>query len=354
MLQLLEIKTASATSFLGRETRGALNIWYELIIMFSFLIILIINFLLNRRMGSSVTSLPFIYIMAGMAIMEASRILIFMYDLKIYDIADTTLQAWWHGLFYLAMVLFSYAILQVSRRTKESDLRTIGMKDITIIGLCFVFVVLDLLTPQLANDWFTGWFDGSALDTSGLLHFIAFLLAAILTFQLLTVRRAAKSNDFGKYIASIVPSFIGFLAVMSLNHFWELLTESWAIFEFDEEVIETGEQLFWVVGFLIMVIGYYSLLSSVNRSRSKVEIDVKSIDSPVVKAIIEVLAEHVGTLANTVAARSSQEMGIQISELSKSNISQFGAAVENNTKDLIGLFPSKFLNQTLQKRVNSM
>jgi len=349
------LKVRAANNIFGVEARGVINLYAEGSILGMFVLILFLNLLVSRKLGNSIVSLPFIYILGGIVIEEAARILIILYEFEVYHIAEITLQIGWHYLFFLGMILFYVSLNRFAQRLNENDLHGFSKIDGGIFSVVFLLSIIGFLFIGSVNQVIIDNFQGSIYDSIGLIHFLAFLVAGILTFRLLRIRRKAQDSRMGKYIESIVPTFILFLTLMSLNHFWELITESWALVDLDEAIIETGEQLFWVLSFFTMFVGFILLNRTVNqilRSSEKevAEVDIK-LNDPVVTLIIDILSEHIGSLAVNIAITSSKQSGIELNKIDETNVSAFGDAVASNTKDLIGEFPSKFLNHSLQKAI---
>ena len=106
----------------------------------------------------------------------------------------------------------------------------------TLLILLIVFIV-----PSMSESIVTAY-DASPLGQLGLHHFLAFILAGIVGSYL----TSAKKN-LGQIGTAIATPMTVAIWAFALQHFWELLTESWAVFEISSENIEGVERIFLII-----------------------------------------------------------------------------------------------------------
>ncbi len=241
--------------------------WLEALIFVFIIVAVLLNITVIHKFKTSTFGMPFIYILSGMILLGLSRVVILLYDLEILEIQDITLQVWWHLLFYLAMVSFLFALTKIISTAKGQKLVGFTKNDSIILGLFGLLAAILLLGAEAANQWVASLFDGSFMDKGGVVHFIAFGLAGFAAAKLFWIRINQKYS--GKIIAAIIIPFLLFLALMSLNHFWELLTESWKVILVPEATIETVEQFFWLPAFICMTYGFIRLRKEMRKALTK-------------------------------------------------------------------------------------
>jgi hypothetical protein len=111
-----------------------------------------------------------------------------------------------------------------------------------------IFVVLTMIDADIAHSY-----GGSLFDRSGMIHVIAFQLAALAAAYLyITIRQ--------KHVSSLVaiPFFLTF-GMWSAVHVWELLVESWHVLPISQESAVAIEQLISFVGALCILYSFAKL-----------------------------------------------------------------------------------------------
>lgn len=348
-----KIRVVSASNnFLGINTHGIINMWLELFILASFVITWVINLKIIRHYRTSIVGRPFIYILTGLTFLASSRIYIILYNLHAYELDETTLHFGWHIMYFTGMIAFLISINNFDKRRHDSELQGFKKNDLLVVLFLSIINILAYILTISHNKALSNNYVKSIFDKTGSVHFIAFILAGYLAIKLIKIRATSTNDELGRLLVSFIPFFLIFLSLMTLNHFWELLTENWGILSLNHEFIETVEQVFWLPGFLVTFVGLkrvYSIsMDSVLYSRTKIAIKSLENNSPLILYILEIMSHHVGSSAMNIATKSSQDIGVRFSEIQLGDISNLSIAVHENTRELIGEFPSKFLSQAIK------
>lgn len=333
------------------ENRGLLLVWLEVFIFLAFIVTLFYNIRIIRHYGRSIVGRPFIYILVGMAFLALARIYIIFYNFHIYDLEETTLQFGWHVIFYTGMISFLLSINNLDRRS-DNELQGFKNVDFLIISLLILSTGFAFVLTIVQNKTFAKNFDNSIFDTSGFVHFIAFILSGYLALKLLKIRATSSDDDLGKLIVSFIPSFLIFLSLMSLNHFWELVTESWGLLNLNQNIVETVEQVFWLPGYMVTAYGLrqvHSLSqSSLIYQDTTISTKAKEENTLLMDSVLQILSHHIGSSALSIVTQSCNDIGIQFNDIDPSDIDNLSVSVHENTRELIGEFASRFLEQAIK------
>jgi len=250
----------------GNGRVGIIDPWVEMLIFLFLIIAVIVNALLIRKHKTDVWKPFLIFLLAGIVLMIFSRIVIVAFDLGIFKIDDETLAMWWHLMFYLGMVSFFIAlkkIMTVQERSVKDKSLNFGRVDVFILVTLGVLALAVFLSAEPLDAWFVSWFSGSFFAEIGLQHFVAFLFAGFIAAQLAYVRFfISKEVHDTRDICSLSGSLLIFLALISANHFWELITESWVVINLSLTTIETVEQVFWLPASIFLSYGLWKTLWS--------------------------------------------------------------------------------------------
>ena len=160
-----------------------------------------------------------------------------------FGIGDESMDVWWHIMFYLAMASFylgfkALAALGTSENTNVAA-NTVASKTWGIFCLLVLLVVF--IIPSRADSLVMTYL-GSRLGELGAHHFLSFVSAGVVGAYLLSAK--IFLGQVGKAIAS--PMIIAIWA-LSIQHFWELLTESWKVIALTSDKIEGVEKLFLTI-----------------------------------------------------------------------------------------------------------
>lgn len=250
--------------------RGELILWAEALIFLFFITAVILSIMILRQHASMNLRVPHIFILAGIVLFGLTRIMYTLYEFKILDIGDQTLEFWWHLIFYLGTFSFLIASNKIIEFIDGKKLKNLLMKDIIVLCTLSLVTLALFLTIQPLNEWFLSWFKDSLIDNGGFEHFIAFLFLGVVAFKFGWIKFSSyrTSNKRFKVIDSLLGGFVIFfifLTLLSLNHFWELLTESWGIIRLPENVIESVEQFFWLPAFMSISYGLWRTYRKVRK-----------------------------------------------------------------------------------------
>ncbi len=165
-----------------------------------------------------------------------------------FGIADDSVDIWWHIMFYLAMFSYYFAFKKLSS-LGSSDQTGIATKDNTKAWGIFSLIVMILcfVLPHMVDSWIIAY-NGSKLSELGAHHFLAFVMAGVVGAYLLSAK--IFLGQIGKAIAT--PMIFAVWA-LALQHFWELLVESWKVIIVTPEVGEGVEKIFLVIAAICVI-----------------------------------------------------------------------------------------------------
>jgi len=261
---LLIFPLISADDNEGGLTRGDLIIPVEAIIFLFMTGAIILNAKIVLKFGKSLYGTPFIYILFGLILMELTRILYMLFDFRFLNLSHETLNFLWHMVFYIGMVSFIIALQKIKNTAQGNKKGIFSKKDYYLLSSLGILTVILLIIAFPLDRWLNSAYVGSAADKLGLQHFLAFILAGLLASYLLWIK--INKEYSGEFVSTIITPFLLFLILMSLNHFWELLTENWKIILLSDEIIEKVEQLFWLPASIILFYGFLSLNKIIKKS----------------------------------------------------------------------------------------
>ena len=168
-----------------------------------------------------------------------------------FGIADESMDIWWHVMFYLAMISYYLGFKAlVALGTSDSGTATVNAN--TVVGKTWgVFSVLILaavfIIPSQAESLVSSYVS-SRLGELGAHHFLAFIMAGVVGAYLFSAK--IFLGQIGKAIAT--PMIIAIWA-LCLQHFWELLTESWKVIEITSDKIEGVEKIFLTISAICVI-----------------------------------------------------------------------------------------------------
>jgi hypothetical protein len=166
-----------------------------------------------------------------------------------FGIMDTSMDFWWHIVFYLAMgsyFLGFRALTKLGGDMPPASAAPWGIFSVIVLVLVFVL-------PGMTDMWVQAYMSSPVADF-GLHHFLAFAGAGLVASYLLTARK--NLGMIGKAIAN--PMLIAILA-LGLQHFWELLVESWKVINITGEQGEGGEKVFLTIAAICVTVAALKL-----------------------------------------------------------------------------------------------
>lgn len=167
----------------------------------------------------------------------------------VYHISDESPDIWWHIMFYMAMISFYLAFKSLAKLgntdSANAPVNTEAGKTwgiISAILLVIIFIVPNWAEPLVST------YASSRLAELGLHHFIAFALAGVVGAYVFSAK--IFLGQIGRAISS--PMIIAIWA-LAIQHFWELLTESWKVIEVTGETIEGVEKIFLIISSICII-----------------------------------------------------------------------------------------------------
>lgn len=217
------------------------------------LISVVILALVIKQFGTSAISVIFGYFIIGTLLLASARLFILFASLGYFDISDETLNLGWHLLFYLSMITFfiagkGFTKLGAGGEVTENFSRVLGW------GLFnFILVVLIFVLIPTTDKPFTAFWAESIYANIGVFHIIALTLGGLAGFYLF---RRAK---VGQVTALLATPYLVSFTLFALNHFWEMLVESWKVIVVPPGVGEKVEQVFVLPAFMLIAYAYIRL-----------------------------------------------------------------------------------------------
>ncbi len=205
------------------------------------------------------TAAAFIYYCAATVLLGLIKVFLHLAESHTLGISDATATLGWHLMFYLAMAMFiagTTALLHVSVGTSGTPKRPFSR--LILRGKFPVLVgVVVFAGSVLADNWITKVFADSLADRSGFVHFLAFAMSIAVVYAMRRLRK-----NLGQYVRSIATPIIWAVFFLGVVHFWELLTESWAVLTVSHETIEIVE-IFLTLPALALI--FYAFLRTRRR-----------------------------------------------------------------------------------------
>jgi hypothetical protein len=198
-----------------------------------------------------------LYFAIGTAMIVAQSTFIAL-GAQFFGIEDTSLDVWWHFLFFWAFGYHFYGLILLSRlgiseTESNPEKRANTARLWGFIGLCFA--VFEFIIPKYAeNVMFI--YTKSPLDSFGLHHFIAFAFAGIVFWYLFFAQK--NLGQLGRLIANPV---IFAVTALCLQHLWELLNESWHVINVAGATGEGVEKIFLITAACALIWGAWKLIA---------------------------------------------------------------------------------------------
>ncbi len=212
-----------------------------------------------RRLGSSREGVGVGYIACGIALLGMTRVFYIVADRGVISVHDDTLEFWWHIIFFLSMAVCVCGGKVLGLVEGEGDrlgsLRS--LKQWSVISALVTAAVF--LTAEPLDKSFVAGFDGTFWDIFGVQHFAAFVAAALVLLYIVGSVGIHESTSDARIINRLKFPLMMTVGLFALDHFWELLTESWEIFAFEETLIERVEQMIVLPAFFAMLYAGWKL-----------------------------------------------------------------------------------------------
>lgn len=212
----------------------------------------VITFFAARKFGKSTLGTIFSYLFMGAGTFFAITTFQTLGG-DFFGISDASMDVWWHIMFYMAFASYFYGLkllvgLGSADQVEDQNVR-IGAEKIwgiaTIVILSVIFIFAKALDPLIST------YTSSIFYSIGVHHFIAVIFAGFVASYLLSVKK-----NFGQIGRAIANPMILSVAVLSLQHLWELLNESWQVITVTAAVGESVEKILLTIA--AIGIGYAS------------------------------------------------------------------------------------------------
>lgn len=194
-----------------------------------------------------------VYFLTALLLLASSRGMLVLSMLDVLPLSEESQTLGWHSLFFLSMIVFfqagkTFALPAVSKRHASRVWTILLLPLLSLLFTVLVFVVLTMIDANVALSY-----GDSLFDRSGMIHVIAFQLAALAAAYLyVTIRQ--------KHVSSLlaIPFFLTF-GVWSAVHVWELVTESWHLLPIGREYGIAVEQLISFIGSACLLYSFAKL-----------------------------------------------------------------------------------------------
>lgn len=226
----------------------------ETVIIALFLVAIILIAYVTWKFGKSAFGYLFGYFMFGAVLLGATRLFIYLVDNGSIVISGGSLEFWWHLIFYLAMLMFFMGCRGLVCLASGNAIHESLRKAMNWGFLCIVFVILIFFLAGSVDQSLSQTYVGSPFDAFGLHHFIAVIMAGFVSYYLLSVR-----TRIGMIGSGVAIPMIGSMALLSLQHLWELIAESWKLVELTDGAIEQGEQFLVLPALILLIVAFMRL-----------------------------------------------------------------------------------------------
>ncbi len=225
-----------------------------------FIVATIVSGLTVAKFGKSTLGSIFSYMFIGTAVFLIITIFQKLGG-DFFRISDESMDVWWHVMFYLAV--FSYylgfkTLVNLSTAEGQTGSALGAEKKWGVFALILLIVVF--IIPNMAEPIVTAY-ETSPVGQLGLHHFLAFILAGVVGSYLISAKK--RLGQIGLAIST--PMVVAIWA-FCLQHFWELLTESWKVMEITSENIEGVERIFLIIASVSIVYAAMRLKSFAEKS----------------------------------------------------------------------------------------
>jgi hypothetical protein len=231
----------------GIDKAITLGYWVSFL---GFLIATIIIIVAVRKFGKSTLGSIFSYLIIGTGTLLAVTIFQKLGG-DFFGISSASTDIWWHFMFYMAFIFYFYGLkllvgLGDAEAAPNQGVKIGEEKKWGLLAILVLFIIFTI--PKVADKYISAY-TGSVFGTMGLHHFIAFVLAGVVGYYLLSAKK--RLGQIGRAIAT--PMIIATWA-LALQHLWELLNESWKVVKVTSAVGEGVEKIFLTIA--AISIGY--------------------------------------------------------------------------------------------------
>lgn len=218
---------------------------------------LFVNRLIVKKLETGVVNL--LYISFGFSIFFIGLSVLFhmALDWDIYHISEESAHSWLHLIVYVALASLVWGGYRVKQCIDTESVVGFESRDRTFFVSLLALVALMFLLPDVLEPSIGPRLEGTIVEIFGLHHFVVFAGALAAGIYLHIIK-----GKWGQ-IGSTLKYAIFFLLLISLQHGWELITESWKIFVPEDVVIETVELVLLLVGVYLLTLGQWNFYKQI-------------------------------------------------------------------------------------------
>ena len=215
--------------------------------LFGFLVILTLSMIMKQKFHK--TNVAWVYFLFFILLFGLTRVFYIIADHGIIQIADDTLEVWWHLIFFNSLILILLSIKDIMRKPQYIKLGSLK-RCLSICMISTIFAIFVFLSAEPLDEGFVSVFSDTFWAKIGIQHLIAFTFASLIAFTLIEIKSFPEQyhTHFTFPLAIVFVLFITY-------HFWELLTESLEIIVISEEIVEQIEQLLVIPIFVVLIFG---------------------------------------------------------------------------------------------------
>lgn len=218
-----------------------------------FLVATVLTAITVSKFGKSSLASIFSYLLIGTGIFFVITIFQKL-GAEFFMIPDESMDVWWHIMFYMAMISYYFGFKALIGLGTTENGGVIGAEKkwaiVNIILLVIIFIIPSSAEPVVS------YYLNTTLANLGLHHFIAFALAAGVGYYLVNAKK--NLGMIGKAIAN--PMIIAIWA-LAIQHFWELLAESWHVVVTTSDNVEGVEKIFLTIASICVIVAALKLKS---------------------------------------------------------------------------------------------
>ncbi|OGZ67634.1 MAG: hypothetical protein A3C58_00980 [Candidatus Staskawiczbacteria bacterium RIFCSPHIGHO2_02_FULL_34_10] len=229
----------------------------QLLIYGAILIGLGLNLYIVKKIGKGIMNVVFISFGMSLFLIGLSNVFVALYESSLEDI---TLHIFWHIIAYLGFLSLIWGGYRIKKIIGSPNPQGFGVKDVIVFGAMLNITILVFIFAPILNEGLFGILAGSAWEQLGIHHLIAFLLGVIGALYLFYIKGGPQA---GKSI-----TFIGvFLLLLGVQHFWEIINETFHLFAISGSTVELIEQFIIFPAILFFIAGQKSIINFIKGTK---------------------------------------------------------------------------------------
>ena len=201
-----------------------------------------------KSIGSGALNATFTAFLEGILLIGLSRLFAFFSFQGVYQISSASLHFWWHLLFYLGMLAFIWGGSRLKDLSTNASPEKFGFRNQTFLGLLLLTALAIFVFPNSLESALSPVLTGSMIESSGLLHLAAIVLAGAAGSTMLYIR-----HHWGRLLSVSSLPLLAFLVLSAVQHLWELAAGSWKLVVVPSQTIERVDQLIAIPAFIFLI-----------------------------------------------------------------------------------------------------